>query len=141
MRDFSNQTLQEEWNKFRTDVLNRRNERVQRRAASLQQQQATTDREIQEMKQKLESLQSTVDKANADFADGSIALEYDADRVLQALDPNSGKMQPLSQCLGERAHWIDCSKKYSVDTRPCDAYLKALEVCVQNTILSKTAAE
>jgi hypothetical protein len=30
---------------------------------------------------------------------------------------------------------MDCATKYQDDTRPCDAYLAALEKCVQETVV------
>ena len=137
MRDFSNQTLQDEWNKFRTDVLSRRHERVQKQAAALQKQQAETQARQAQDQQYIQALQEKIEAMNAEFSDKSIALQYDTDRALQQ-SSNSTAVKPISHCLGERAHWIDCSTKYALDTRPCDAYLAALEACVKDTIIAST---
>lgn len=76
---------------------------------------------------------------SANLADGLIALDHDVNKVahrfgITADTPAHGP-PPLNVCLGERAHWIDCAKKYVVDTRPCDAYMDALDRCVNQTIL------
>lgn len=138
VNDFQNQSLQDEWNSFRTGILERRNERhgsLTTHNAALQQQRQVR---AEQSKQRTAALDEKVDSLNARFADTTVALEYDADRL------NSQFQAPVAQekvqhCLGERAHWIDCQQKYAVDSRPCNAYLVALEKCVSKRIVDSNA--
>ena len=149
VRDFQNQVLQQEWYKFRTSVLDRRQERVmslnEAQTALLHQRQTR----LSALAQKQARLDQGINELNAKFTDTAIATEYDASRLVEkfeapekiatgndAIDKDS---KPLP-CLGPRAHWIDCKKKYALDPRPCNAYVEALEKCVVNTISSKTTA-
>lgn len=89
-------------------------------------------------------LDQSIDDLNAEFADKSLAMRYDAEVLVHRfnasdtpLDKNHDDItkdrKPLP-CLGQRAHWMDCMKKYSVDPRPCNTYLDELEKCVSSTI-------
>lgn len=89
-----------------------------------------------------EQVQTNLDHWNAKFADESVALEYDSQRLAEKyiLTPKEGVLldsKPLP-CLGERAHWMDCQKKYAKDSRPCISYVEALERCVNKTISENT---
>jgi predicted transcriptional regulator len=136
--------LQKEWDGFRTSVLSRRQERIQalsqEHAALEHQRQARTVR----LKQLHERIDETIDDLNAKFADSAVALQYDANRLLdkfhtpenftqETKDSINKDSKPLP-CLGQRAHWMDCQKKYSSDSRPCNAYFEELEKCVLGTI-------
>jgi hypothetical protein len=148
VRDFQNQTLQQEWDKFRTSVLIRRNERA--KALNEAQVAQKQQREVQAalLAQRKASLDQAIDEMNAKFSDEAIALEYDASKLLQKFqapailtvvyDDIDKDSRPLP-CLGQRAHWMDCQKKYAADSRPCNAYVEALEQCVKDTI-SKVAS-
>jgi hypothetical protein len=143
VRDFQNQSLQNEWDKFRMSVLVRRNER----SVALSQSQIALEQQRQARmaisSQRHARLDQSIDELNAKFSDESIALQYDASSLLQKFetpenvsrvyDDIDKDSKPLP-CLGQRAHWIDCQKKYAKDPRPCHAYVEALERCVVRTI-------
>jgi K+-sensing histidine kinase KdpD len=143
IRDFQNQTLQEEWDKFRTSILIRRNERSRSIIETQQALQQERETIATAAAQRHATLDEAIDSLNAKFADEAIALEYDTAALVQKFQtPESvagshydimKDSKPLP-CLGQRAHWIDCHKKYSTDPRPCNAYLTELEKCVMNTI-------
>lgn len=90
---------------------------------------------------RLTTLEERIDQQMAHFADVAIAANYDATRLGQKFgflttkeyDDINKESKPLP-CLGQRAHWIDCQRKYAVDSRPCNAYVDALEACVRQTI-------
>jgi hypothetical protein len=140
IRNFQSKVLQEEWNKFGTSLLIRRNERLQRlqeRFAELQHQRHLASVARQ---QRMVSLDTALDQMQATFADQAVALEYDTTKLIKQyshwLDikvEEERDSKPLP-CLGQRAHWIDCQTKYSADSRPCNFYVTALEECVQRTI-------
>lgn len=141
VRDFQNQALQNEWNSFRSSVLNHRAERQQNLAhqngALLQERQ----KRAAEVAYRQAALDNRLDTLNAKFSDISVALEYDTARVQekfgeQKLDNPEKEVQ---HCLGERVHWMFCQQKYADDGRPCNAYLNALEQCVSKTIVDSTA--
>lgn len=99
-------------------------------------------------RQRMVATESAIETLNANFADISIELEHDAKVLLdkfgglsaKELDDPDKESKPLP-CLGPRAHWIDCQRKYApVDSRPCNFYVQALEDCVQKTI-GRSAAE
>jgi hypothetical protein len=140
VRDFQSKVLQEEWNKFGGKVMERRNERIaqmQQAAAELQQKHNWN---VTQRQQRVKSTEAAIEKYRAEFADLSIALEHDANSLLNkfgsipaSLDDINKDSKPLP-CLGQRAHWMDCQKKYAADSRPCNFYVQALEECVQKTI-------
>lgn len=88
-------------------------------------------------------LDQSIDALNAQFSDSAVALKYDASNLLQKFeapenishvyDDIDKDSKPLP-CLGPRAHWMDCQKKYAMDPRPCNAYVEALEKCVVSTV-------
>jgi len=141
VQDFQNAALQGEWDSFRTGILTRRNDRHAKLAAqnaALQQQRQMRNAQSA---QRTAALDERMDALNARFADGAVAATYNAQRVHDAVVPakeaagtNSPK-EKVQHCLGERAHWIDCQTKYAADSRPCNAYLSALEQCVSKTVM------
>ena len=147
VRDFQSQILQEEWNKFGMSVVRRRNERLQRLEAAAQAQQQQRQAHAAARQMRMAQVESSIDAMQAKFTDQSVALDYDADRLLkkygfwteQTYDDVEKESKPLP-CLGPRAHWIDCQKKYGSDNRPCNFYVQALEECVRQTI-GKSAME
>jgi hypothetical protein len=119
----------------------RRNERLQQlqnATAEYQQQRHLSSISRQ---QRMESLDTAIDEMQAKIADQLVASEYDADKLIQKfghwinaeVDDPDRDSKPLP-CLGQRAHWIDCQKKYAIDSRPCNFYVTALEECVQRTM-------
>ena len=140
IRDFSTKQLQEEWDSFLSSVLQRRDERIQKKAAALEATEQQRQWRATERSSREAAVQSALDSLQAIFADESVSLNYDADRLSQKyglLESVAVNGKPLP-CLGERAHWLDCGKKYVQDTRPCDTYLAALERCVVNETIVKT---
>jgi hypothetical protein len=141
VRDFRNQALQNEWNTFRTSVLTHRAERQQNLAhqngALLQQRQMRAT----EVAQRNAALDDRLDTLNAKFTDISVGLEYDTARVQEKFgEPKTENLEKeVKHCLGERVHWMFCQQKYANDSRPCNAYLSALETCVSKTIVDSTA--
>lgn len=140
MRDFQNKAVQDEWNKFRASVLVQRNERSQRVAQTVQRLEQERQARAVERSQRSSSLNDTIDGLNAKFADAAVALEYDANRLAEIYanrfeDGRNGELDSMPlPCLGPRAHWIDCQKKYAVEPSPCDAYAETLRKCVNETI-------
>jgi hypothetical protein len=147
IRDFQSKVLQEEWNKFGNSVLIRRNERLQRlqeRGAELQHQRhiAAVARQ-----HRMASIETAIDQMQANIADQIVAIDYDATKLMKKfghwmtieVDDPDRDSKPLP-CLGQRAHWIDCQKKYAADSRPCNFYVAALEECVQRTIFGASAS-
>lgn len=140
IRDFQNQTIQEEWNKFRAGVLVRRNDRRMKLSDAAKQQMQEREVRAVQRQQRMASLDQAIDEMKAKFADDSIALKYDADNLTKRFEKPAPKEKPkILPCLGPRAHWMDCIKKYAVDPRPCDAYLATLEKCVNETIVKRGA--
>ena len=148
IRDFQSKTLQEEWNKFGTSVIQRRNERLQRLQTATAEQQQKRQAASAARHMRLSRVDAAVDSMQAKFADDAIALEYDASRLEkrfgflaeQQYDDLKKDSKPLP-CVGQRAHWIDCQKKYGEDSRPCNFYVQALEDCVRNTIGKTTISD
>ncbi|GAX14836.1 hypothetical protein FisN_29Lh044 [Fistulifera solaris] len=134
VRDFSNQSLQEEWDKFRREVIIRRNERLEKRNAALLEAQQRQQANHAAMQERLTALHERRDQLLATFADESVSIRYDIQRLEETYLGVAEQTPPVDYCLGERAHWIDCSKKYGTDMRPCSDYLAALERCVNRTI-------
>lgn len=96
-----------------------------------QKQQQTDHAALQ---QRVAALNERRDQLLATFADESVSIEYDIHRLEEKYLGLPEETPPVDFCLGERAHWIDCSKKYGTDIRPCSDYLAALERCVNRTI-------
>ena len=147
MRDFQSKVLQEEWNKFGTSVIMRRNQRLQELEQATAQYQHRRHLASISRQQRMEALDASIDEMQANITDSLVANEYDADKLIQKYghwihaeidDPNR-ESKPLP-CLGERAHWIDCQKKYAVDSRPCNFYVSALEQCVQRALFGPSSS-
>lgn len=142
IRDFESQTLQEEWNRFGKSVMQQRNVRIRstQEAVAANQQKMMQAREARQ--KRTESLDHHLEHLKASFVDGAKALDYDSSKLIERyggwttkeVDDPTKPSKPLP-CLGPRAHWIDCQKKYgAVDSRPCNFYIEALEECVHQTI-------
>ena len=122
-------------------MLQRRNERLQHVQAAALENQQKRQASAAARQMRLSRLESSLDDMQAKFTDQSVALDYDTDRLLkrygfladQEHDSLEKESRPLP-CLGPRAHWIDCQKKYGSDNRPCNFYVQALEECVRRTI-------
>lgn len=149
VRDFQSQVLQEEWNKFGSGIVERRSDRVQKMQAAAEQHHAQNQQRAQHSQQRMARTEASIEQSNAKFADLDVSVQHDARRLLQkhgielagedgtdgaTIDRSELVSKPLP-CLGQRAHWMDCQKKYySTDIRPCNDYVKALEECVSATI-------
>jgi hypothetical protein len=147
VRDFHSKVLQEEWNKFGSSVIIRRNERLQELEQATAQYQHQRHLASISRQQRMEALDTSIDEMQANITDLLVESEYDADKLIQKYghwinaeidDPNR-ESKPLP-CLGERAHWIDCQKKYAVDSRPCNFYVSALEQCVQRALFGPSSS-
>jgi len=138
VEDFNNQQLNQEWNKFRTEVLHARNARIQEKAVALQQKQ----QDLGQAQQNAEAANHQFETLSAKFSDLQTALEYDMNRITEEYHLSSApSTTATTKCLGERAHWVDCAQKYATDSRPCDAYFLALEKCVQDTVKASVMAK
>lgn len=140
LRDFQNQTVQEEWNRFRAVILNRRNERQQQQLTATQQQHHERHMQALKRQERLSSLDVVLEDLRAKFADASIALEHDISHVVTQQTPTHNPNHHKMACVGERAHWMDCASKYGYASN-CDAYIRTLEKCVNETITSKVVSE
>lgn len=122
-------------------VLSRRNERLQRLHAAVTENQQKRHVEAAARQQRMTSIDTAIDQMQAEIADQTISIDYDASQLLKkfgymtakANDDVEKESKPLP-CLGQRAHWIDCQRKYAADSRPCNFYVAALEECVTRTI-------
>ena len=121
--------------------MQRRAERVRGLAEAAAERERSRTAARQARQQRLGRLDESAEALRARFADLSVASDYDADRLLgrygflagrEYADP--GKESRPLPCLGPRAHWIDCQKKYAPDSRPCNHYVRALEDCVRKTV-------
>lgn len=146
--------LQEEWNKFGTSILVHRNERLQKLQQATQQYQHERQLHSIQYQQRMEELDNSIDTMQATITDQLVENEYEVQKLLHqyshwipSATTNTTTNDIISSdaseevkdskplpCLGERAHWIDCQKKYSVDSRPCNYYVQALEQCVHRTM-------
>ena len=120
---------------------------------SILERRAERDRHVEETSARLEAatkqleawasrnteLDNRIEDLRAQFSDGKVALEYDAKNVAEVLGKNQAWKKEMP-CLGQRAHWIDCQKKYALDSRPCDAYVDALEKCVNEAVIRNVAS-
>jgi len=99
----------------------------------------------EERAQRMTAVDERLDELNAKFTDLSVALKYDANSLSEKYIIKSDSHATLDSrplpCLGPRAHWIDCQKKFASDfSEPCGAYLEALENCVNETLAKDNAA-
>jgi hypothetical protein len=133
--------IQDEWNKFGTRIVQRRNERLQRLQAVVSERESQRHAILAAQQERQSRVDAELDRLMATMADQTVALDYDATQLLakygswttkEISDPDK-ESKPLP-CLGPRAHWIDCQTKYKADSRPCNFYVTALEECVTQTI-------
>jgi len=123
-------------------VLVRRQERAEAVSAAAERIVRERERALAEQSQRLEQLDDAIDHYKARFADLVVALEYDTKTLTAKYsgggDRKENEGEPMLLCLGQRAHWVDCTKKYGLSgasSLPCDAYLSALEKCVNEAIV------
>jgi len=126
-------------------VIQRRNERLQMMQAAAQENHQKRQAAAAQRQMRMAQVEASLDRMQAKFTDDSVALEYDADRLnkkfgFQQVHDDIDKESVPLPCLGPRAHWIDCQKKFAPDNRPCNFYVQALEECVRQTI-GKTTIE
>jgi hypothetical protein len=115
--------------------MTQRDRRVAETSARLQ----ASSKQLEAWRERISELDNSIEQAKAKFTDEKVALAYDTRNVEQILSENQ-PWQKEMPCLGQRAHWIDCQKKYALDSRPCDAYVDALERCVNEAVLQKVAS-
>ena len=91
-------------------------------------------------------LTEAMERLKAKFTDEAVAFEYDVKNLLQKQqavlansdgEDNNTESSKTLPCLGPRVHWIDCQKKYALDSRPCDSHLQAMENCIRQSILKE----
>lgn len=160
IQDFQNEQLQQAWNKVQISMLERRGQRTQAELEAEAQLQA--NRQAAQVAQaRSAQLTQAMERLKAQFTDEAVAFEYDVKNLMQkqqgalalgeeaqdannhhhssSISSSSGGDENAENkalpCLGPRAHWIDCQKKYALDSRPCDSHLQALEKCVRQSIL------
>lgn len=136
-KDFQNEEIQKAWKSVQVSVLERREARDRH--------VAETSAQLQESAKKMEAwaarnadLDNTIEDLRAKFSDGRVALDYDANALAETIRQTQPGRKEMP-CLGQRAHWIDCQTKYALDSRPCDAYVDALERCVKEAVVKQAA--
>lgn len=134
-RDFQDQEIQNAWRTVQVSILDRRSER-DRNVAEVSARLEAATKQMESWKAQNAELDNTIEDLRAKFSDGKIALDYDTRNVADLIQKSKPWKKEMP-CLGQRAHWIDCQKKYALDSRPCDAYVDALERCVNETVLKK----
>ena len=137
-KDFQNEEIQKAWKSVQVSVLERREARdrhVEETSAKLQE----SAKRMEAWAARNAELDNTIEDLRAKFSDGRVALDYDAKNVAEIIRQNQAGEKEMP-CLGQRAHWIDCQKKYALDSRPCDAYVDALERCVKEAVVKKAVA-
>eukprot|EP00522_Entomoneis_paludosa_P010489 CAMPEP_0172447746 /NCGR_PEP_ID=MMETSP1065-20121228/6980_1 /TAXON_ID=265537 /ORGANISM="Amphiprora paludosa, Strain CCMP125" /LENGTH=165 /DNA_ID=CAMNT_0013199113 /DNA_START=35 /DNA_END=532 /DNA_ORIENTATION=+ len=132
--DYQNEELNKAWQGVQVSILNRRNQREQAMSAALTQQKMANEEQRQIMAARHRRLDERIEALNGDFANRMAEIEHGTSMLKEDLDEIQNKKQTLP-CLGPRAHWLDCHKKYALDSRPCDAYLATLEKCVTEAIV------
>lgn len=145
IRDFQDKGLKEEWDKYKASVLVNRSYRAKTLASNLQQLQAQREQIQAARAPRLNELDQQIEMLNAQFNQAAEQLEHDTKRLGDQYKLKENASAELDSiplpCLGPRAHLMDCQKKYSNDTRPCDAYVKTLQKCVNYEILKGNKAE
>ena len=133
--DFQNEELNKVWKGVQVSILERRNQRETAMKASMEDHQNTTEQQRQIMAARHAELDDRIKSLESQFTTHLSELEQNTKIFVDELD-TSVKEKNLP-CLGPRAHWLDCHKKYSLDVRPCDAYLATLEKCVNEAVVNK----
>jgi hypothetical protein len=136
--DFESKLLQRIWNQFRVQTLSQSAASNQAAVARLQQLRHNQALAQAQRAPRLAQLDTAIEHYNAKFADIIVETDYTSQRLLQKYNEAS-LIEESDYCLGPRAHLIDCFTKYAPDTRPCGAYVDALEQCVA-TVISVDAA-
>ena len=137
-KDLQNEEIQKAWKSVQVSVLERREARdrhVEETAAKLQE----SAKRMEAWAARNAELDNRIEDLRAKFSDGRVALNYDAKNVAEIIRQNQSWKKEMP-CLGQRAHWIDCQKKYALDSRPCDAYVDALERCVKEAVVTNAAS-
>ena len=137
--DFQTEKLNEAWRGVQVSVLQRRNQRAEAMNEAMARQSAAAEGELQVLQARHQHLDSQIDVLKKEFDDSLLALEYSTKLLSEDLDEKLRQHQKTLPCLGPRAHWLDCQKKYALDSRPCDAYLETLEQCVTDTIVKNSS--
>ena len=137
-KDFQNEELQKAWRTVQGSIVDKmkgRDHLVAETSARLQ----SSTMQMEAWRERIAELDGTIEGLRAKFSDGKVALDYDTRNVADVLRENQPWMKEMP-CLGQRAHWIDCQKKYALDSRPCDAYVEALEHCVNEAVVNKAVS-
>jgi hypothetical protein len=134
--DLANEELQNAWRYVQVSILDSRVERQRVVDETAGRLQASAGR-LQVWLERNEALDNKLEGLQAQFSDAAVALQYDATKAQEQL-ASSRAWKHSMPCLGQRAHWIDCQKKYALDSRPCDPYLHELGKCVQGVVVTKS---
>lgn len=142
LRDFESKTLQEEWNRFGRSVMQQRSQRMKETQAAIQVHQFQIQEARKVRHQRMQTIDAHLQSMEDSFEQGAQSLDDTSTKLIERygawttkeVDDPSKESKPLP-CLGPRAHWIDCQKKYgAVDSRPCNFYVEALEECVHQAV-------
>ena len=133
--DFQNEKIQEAWRDVQIGVLHRQNQRAMAMEESKARQAAAAEQELHQLQTRHQHLDGRISALRKEFDDSLLSLEYGTKILSEDLDEKIRENKKTLPCLGPRAHWLDCQKKYAVDSRPCDAYLDTLEKCVTDAIV------
>lgn len=135
LQDFQSKVLKEEWEKHQKYMIAKGNERRLEEFQKMEviEQQLNSFHPQNELVQS--QLDQRIDELQAKFSDISTAAKFDADRMEKKL--TSKKFQASeSPCLMARTNVSMClpEKQGSND---CSDFIRALEKCVQDTIVTK----
>mmetsp|Transcript_12496 Transcript_12496/g.34692 ORF Transcript_12496/g.34692 Transcript_12496/m.34692 type:complete len:168 (-) Transcript_12496:116-619(-) len=136
--DYQNQELNKAWKGVQVSILERRNRREQAMSAALAEQRRANEEQKQIMAARHQRLDDSIHDLNQEFSARLAEIESGTSVLTDDLFDLAQKKQTLP-CLGPRAHWLDCHKKYAIDSRPCDAYLETLEKCVTEAIVKNVS--
>jgi predicted RNA-binding protein with EMAP domain len=135
LQDFESSVLKEEWEKRQKMIMAKTNER---RLQDFQFQEALKERMAairQHHAQVQESLDERTEALQARFADVAVELQHDAARLRdQYLSPQPDSSQP--SCLDVRTKLATCFKQNVNNSKICDDYVEALNVCMQKRLLA-----
>jgi hypothetical protein len=131
LQDFQSTVIKQEWEKRQQYFLAKNSQRrlgdlefqeaLNQRMAAVRQQQASVQKQLDE---KAEALQ-------ARFADISIGLKHDADKLEKenlSIQPRTGSSQP---CLNVRKKLASCYKRNQGEPSNCDALVNELGACIE----------
>jgi exonuclease VII large subunit len=138
LQDFQSSVLKQEWEKRQKLILAKSNER---RLADYQFQEALKER-MQHIRQHHAQIQQRLDEKTealqARFADVTVELQHDAARLREQHLSSSSKQPTGSQpgCVDVRTKLATCYEENVSNSKICDGYVEALNVCMQKRLLA-----